>query len=119
MVRIVVTPVNSEDLQHGDLYSTHDQEWWDNRDSTSIGHFVVLRNSNPFPAGYEGRTSYKVTVEPDGGPSASEIKQLQIDDAVREEARQAAKDAQQQVKDFAKEAQAQGEEDQDEVITTG
>ncbi len=65
MVRIVVTPVNSEDLQHGDLYSSHDQAWWDGRDSVSIGHYVVLRNNNPFPAGYEGRTSYKVTIEPD------------------------------------------------------
>ena len=69
MVRIVVTPVDSSSLQHGDIYSEHDQAWWDARDSVSIGHYVILRNSNPFPeSGYDDSKSYKITVEPDDEP---------------------------------------------------
>ena len=64
-MRVIAEPVQSKDLKPGDLYSEHNQEWWDNRDSTSIGHFVIIRNSNPFPEGYHGNVSYKITIHQD------------------------------------------------------
>ena len=93
MARIIVTPVPSKELKHGDLYSEHDQDWWDHRDSTSIGHFCIIRNSNPFPDGYQDSISYKITIEPDEDNKPKQPKTKQ----------------------------AQGEEDSDEpeTITTG
>ena len=89
-MRVIAEPVQSKDLQPGDLYSEHNQEWWDNRDSTSIGHFVIIRNSNPFPEGYQGNVSYKITIHQD--PSNDEMDQFQIEDAADEALRDGAED---------------------------
>jgi len=101
MARIIVTPVPSKELKHGDLYSEHDQSWWDNRDSTSIGHFCIIRNSNPFPDGYLDSVSYKITIEPDDNQDTHHL----LQDAA----------------ELSPEEKAQGEEgsDESEVITTG
>ena len=80
-MRVIAEPLQSKDLKPGDLYSEHNQEWWDNRDSTSIGHFVIIRNSNPFPEGYQGNVSYKITITQDDLPSEEETNQFQIDAA--------------------------------------
>ena len=104
-MRITAELVQTKDLKPGDLYSEHDQAWWDNRDNVSIGHYVIVRNSNVYPEGYKGVVSYKITIDQDDegtekctcngdsdlecpyhGTVASikEIEQFQVDDAAEQ-----------------------------------
>lgn len=115
-MRVIAEAVESKDLQPGDLYSEHDQEWWDNRDSVSIGHFVIIRNRNPFPEGYKGSVSYKITIDQDDLPSDEEIDQFQVDDTAEEALRDQALDKEHR---FSQEPESQEEASDDTTLITG
>lgn len=47
-MKIVATPIKSQDLKAGDLFSTAGPEYWD-REKASIGEKVYVRTETPCP----------------------------------------------------------------------
>ena len=61
-MKILAEEVKGKDLKAGDLFSTADQFYWDNRDPLSIGERVYIRTDAPLPSSEEEETLYRITV---------------------------------------------------------
>lgn len=46
-MKILAKPVKGKDLKPGDLFSTANQLYWDNRNPESIGEKVFIRTDTP------------------------------------------------------------------------
>ena len=65
-MKIKATPIKSEDVKPGDLFSTEGPSYWDHYDPQSIGEKVYIRTEAPCPEGDRGFVVHKIEIEEEG-----------------------------------------------------
>ena len=61
-MRIIATEIKGKDLKPGELFSTANQFYWDNR-LQSIGEKVYIRTDSHLPLDQEEEDTYRITIE--------------------------------------------------------
>jgi len=61
-MKIIAEPVKGKDLEPGDLFSTADQFYWDNRPKESIGEKVYIRTETPLTPEQGEEDIYRITI---------------------------------------------------------
>jgi len=61
-MKIIVTKVKGKDLKSGDLFTTANQEYWDNRSPLALGEKVYIRTDMPCPENQKEEEIYRVDI---------------------------------------------------------
>lgn len=73
-MKITATPIKAHELKAGDLFSTHDQGYWNHYDKRSIGQSVYIRtDAPPLDDQEKDLTVYRITIERDLPEPSKEV----------------------------------------------
>ncbi len=66
MIRFIATPILSQDIKPGQLFSTAGPVYWEqSRDPLAIGEKVYIRTDAPTPEAERDQTLFVITIEED------------------------------------------------------
>lgn len=63
-MKIIATLVKGKDLKSGELFSTANQFYWDNRDPLSIGEKVYIKTDTPLSPTQQEEEIYRISILP-------------------------------------------------------
>jgi hypothetical protein len=62
-MKIIATKVKAKELKAGELFSTADQSYWDNRDKLNVGERVYIRTEGLTPKSQEDDEVYRIEIK--------------------------------------------------------